>query len=366
MFLWKSTFCIFFFHLASTQWSNYSFPKDFIFGITTSAYQIEGAWSEGGKGLSIWDYDLHQNSSLVVDKTNGDIACNSYHRWKEDVELLKHLGVNFYRFSISWTRILPLGGKDTKINDEGVKYYNELIDNLLAEEILPYITIYHWDLPQVLQDKGGWLNETLIEDYVFYARTLFQLFGDRVKHWITFNEFFQFCEVGYSDGQRAPFVSSPGVGGYQCSHNALLAHGRAYRMYEKEFKSIQGGNVGVTVDGSWCDPLTPTSESDQGAAEQFTQFNYGWFTYPILLGNYPPIMIDRIYVLSKQQGYESSRLPAFTSEEIKMIKGSYDFLGLNYYSTYLCTFSDNFSQPSFESDCGVLSSQPESWEVFYI
>lgn len=152
---------------------------------------------------------------------------------------MKELNVNYYRFSISWPRILPNGTVDY-INTAGIEYYNNLIDELLKNGIEPYVTMYHWDLPQTLQDEGGWPNRVMSDYFVEYARVLFENFGDRVKHWMTFNEVLQICEAGYSDGAIAPNVKSPGVAGYQCGHTVLLSHGKTYRMYQNEFKYQNG------------------------------------------------------------------------------------------------------------------------------
>ncbi|KAK9886206.1 hypothetical protein WA026_015724 [Henosepilachna vigintioctopunctata] len=349
------------FHIVCGELSQYSFPDNFQFGVSSSAYQIEGAWNEGGKGVSIWDHSLHSNPDYVLNKSNGDIACDSYHKWKEDIAMLKNLGVQFYRFSISWTRIIPLGYSGSKVNEEGVKYYNDLIDALLAEGIQPFVTIYHWDLPQTLENKGGWLNESIVEDFVYYAKTLFELYGDRVKRWITINEYLQICEYGYSSATLAPFLNLAGVGVYQCSHHALLAHGRVYRLYQNQFKASQKGEVGSVIQAFWCEPKT-SSMDDQLAAEHYMQFNFGIYAHPIVYGNYPPIMMERIEALSDKQGFNKSRLPRFTEQQIEMIKGSFDFLGVNHYTTILCSFNDNLPQPSLDSDCGVEISQNSTWK----
>ncbi|KAL3286567.1 hypothetical protein HHI36_001068 [Cryptolaemus montrouzieri] len=349
--------------IALSEPNNYSFPENFIFGVATASYQIEGGWNEGGRTESTWDYQLHKNPDLIVDKSNGDVACDSYHKWKEDVQLIKNLGVNFYRFSISWSRILPQGFKGSEINQEGVTYYNDLIDELVSKGIEPYVTIFHWDTPQALESQGGWLNESIIDDYTYYARVLFTLYGDRVKTWITFNEFHQICEEGYGLAKKAPFENLTGVADYQCGHQALLAHSRAYRIYEQEFKPIQGGNVGVVIDSVYGAPKTD-SELDKNAAELQMQFDFGWFFNPIVYGNYPQVMIDRIDELSKREGYNTSRLPKFSDNEIETMKGSFDFLGLNHYTTNLCTLigSNNFPNPSHARDCSVETSADPSWK----
>jgi beta-glucosidase/6-phospho-beta-glucosidase/beta-galactosidase len=341
---------------------DYYFPDDFIFGAATAAYQVEGAWNEDGKGESIWDRGTHEHPDWVADNSNGDIACDSYHKYKEDVQLLKDLGVDFYRFSIAWSRVLPTGKID-QINQAGIDYYNNLIDELLANGIQPYATMYHWDLPQALQDEGGWPERKLADYFVDYARVLFENFGDRVKHWMTFNEIVQICEAGYSDGAFAPYVVNPGIGGYECTHTILLAHGGTYRMYETDFKAQQNGQIGIAVDTSWHEPNFPDRETDQQASEVDMEMNYGWFVNPIVSGNYPDVMIERVKTNSLAEGFSASRLPEFTPDEQEMLKGTFDFLGLNHYTSDKVYFAEEGAgdRPSHWADTGVVGYQDPSW-----
>lgn len=341
--------------------SNYSFPDDFQFGVATASYQVEGGSNEGGRTESIWDYELHKNPNITDDRSNGDIACDSYHKWKEDIQLVQNLGVDFYRFSISWSRLLPSASKGSELSKDGVMYYNKIIDELIARKIVPYITIFHWDTPQSLEFNGGWLNETIIEDYIYYARTLFDLYGDRVKHWITFNEPHQTCEQGYSTGEKAPFKKMQGTADYLCYHHMAISHGRIYRIYETDYKPTQKGQIGITIDSVFGAPKT-NSDSDKQAAADYMDFQYGWFAHPILSGNYPAKMIAKIADLSKQQGLEKSRLPEFTQEEIKMINGSFDFLGLNHYTTILSSYGGNYPVPSHRNDMGTVDFRDPSWK----
>ncbi|KAK9888323.1 hypothetical protein WA026_000581 [Henosepilachna vigintioctopunctata] len=346
-----------------TDSNRYSFPEEFLFGVATAAYQIEGAFDEDGKTYSIWDYNLHKNPDWVKDRANGDVACDSYHKWKEDIQLVKALGANFYRMSIAWTRILPSGHAGSQINEKAVLHYNNIINELISEGLIPMITIYHWDLPQSLQEIGGWMNPDIIDHYVFYAQTVFNLFGDRVKHWITFNEPYHICEEGYSGVSMAPFFNASGIGGYLCSHNVLLSHGKIYRLYEKLYKPSQNGKISITMDTTWYEAKDQSSDSDKEAAQRKLQFNYGWYMHPLVKGNYPAVMIERIDKFSEQEGFPKSRLPKFTESEIEMIRGSYDFLGLNHYSTSLAEPSQNFNQPSQNYDTGVQDSGDPEWEV---
>lgn len=192
------------------------------------------------KGENIWDRLTHSHPDWIKDQSNGDIACDSYNKFREDVQLIKDLGVNFYRFSISWSRIMQYGQPNV-INGDGIRYYNELIDELIANGIEPMVTLYHWDLPQPLQDIGGWPNEKIAEYFEDYADVVFKNFGDRVKKWITINEPIEVCESGYANGVFAPVVLSPGVGDYLCGRTLLLAHARAYHLYYDKYHAEQQG-----------------------------------------------------------------------------------------------------------------------------
>ncbi|XP_049765561.1 myrosinase 1-like isoform X3 [Schistocerca cancellata] len=225
---------------AVTQQHAASFPEDFIFGAATASYQVEGAWNEDGKGENIWDRMLHEHPEYSSNGDNGDVACDSYHKYQEDVQMLKALGVDVYRFSISWARILPTGDLDV-INQPGIDYYNNLINELLANGIQPMVTMYHWDLPQALQYIGGWPNPILADYFVEYARLLFDEFGDRVRWWITFNEPASFVGGYSSVGVAAPSQNASGIGDYLAAHTVLRAHARAYRLYDEQYRAAQNG-----------------------------------------------------------------------------------------------------------------------------
>lgn len=193
-----------------------------------------------GKGEGIWDHLVHYNNELILDGSTGDIACDSYHKYLEDVALLKEMGVDFYRFSISWPRILP-SGLSSKINPAGIQYYNNLIDALLANGIQPMITLYHWNLPQYLQDVGGWVNPKIVKYFTEFARIAFENFGDRVKTWFTINEPRIICSFGYGDVKKAPALNASGIGDYQCAYNVLKAHASVYHLYDQKFRPSQKG-----------------------------------------------------------------------------------------------------------------------------
>lgn len=246
------------------------FPDHFKFGASNAAPQIEGAYLTDGKSESIWDHFAHTRPDLITDHSNLDVAADSYHKYKEDVAALKGVGMQSYRLSFAWTRIFP-NGYTAKINAAGVQYYKKVIKELKDNNIEPMVTLYHWDLPQVLQDQlGGWLNESVTDLFAEYARVCFKLFGEDVKWWVTINEPKQVCLGGYEGRGLAPGVGSD-VGGYICSKNVLLAHAKAYRIYDKEFRGKQGGKVSMVIDSFWFEPGSE-SAADQAAAERTLQF----------------------------------------------------------------------------------------------
>ncbi|KAK6190480.1 hypothetical protein SNE40_002342 [Patella caerulea] len=337
------------------------FPAGFMWGLATAAYQVEGAWNEDGKGPSIWDDFAHQ-SGRIANGDTGDVACDSYHKYKEDVQMLKHVGVTFYRFSIAWSRVLPDGTLGS-LNSKGIDYYNRLIDELLANNITPFVTLYHWDLPSALQKQGGWLNESIIDRYNDYAKLCFENFGDRVKLWLTFNEAYVISWLGHGIGIFAPGIKSPGTGVYQVAHNIIRSHVKAYHSYDTLFRSRFNGKVGITLDIEWKEPFTMSSD-DGYAAERALQFKLGWFANAIFgNGDYPSVMKQYVAAKSKSQHLLKSRLPEFTDDEKRMNAGSYDFLGINHYTTNLVSDVPNTdSTPSYERDQDIETREDPCWE----
>ena len=189
----------------------------------------------------------------------------------EDVEMLTNLGVNYYRFSLSWSRILPTGYTN-QINEAGVTYYKNLISALKENGIEPFVTLYHWDLPQPLQEIGGWPNPLLEDIFAEYARTAFTLFGDDVKNWMTFNEPKQTCLFGYGLGATAPGMPASGIGEYECAYTIVKAHAKAYHIYDEEFRPTQKGRVSIVLDAQWAEPASDSDE-DKEAAERVLQFD---------------------------------------------------------------------------------------------
>lgn len=331
------------------------FPNDFVWGTATSAYQIEGGHNADGKGPSIWDA-FCTIPDRISNGENGNIAIDHYYRFKEDVALLKSLGFKAYRFSISWPRILPEG--KGKVNEEGIRFYADLIDELLANGITPWVTLYHWDLPLALQmERDGWLNSEIATYFAAYARICFERFGDRVKHWITLNEPWVVSILGYGQGVFAPGRTSNSEP-YLAGHHLILAHARAVEVYKTEY-AHQNGMIGITNNCDWREPLT-NDPKDIEAAERALLFFLGWFADPVFLGDYPEVMKERL----------GNRLPRFTEEEKAMIKGSSDFFGLNHYTTMYAQQEDSSMPPAsvygnggLSEDQDVRLSQDKSWKL---
>ncbi|XP_004514568.1 beta-glucosidase 42 [Cicer arietinum] len=308
----------------NVQVSRSDFPSDFVFGVATSAYQIEGASNEGGRGPSIWDAFTHSEGK-ILDKSNGDVAVDHYHRYMEDIDLIAKLGFSAYRFSISWSRIFP-DGLGTKVNDEGITFYNNIINALLERGIQPYVTLYHWDLPLHLHESiGGWLNKKIIDYFAVYADTCFVNFGDRVKNWITLNEPLQTAVNGYDSGIFAPGrCENRSVEPYLAAHHQILAHAAAASIYRSKYKDEQGGQVGLVVDCEWAEANSDKTE-DKTAAARRLDFQIGWFLHPLYYGEYPEVMRERL----------GEQLPKFSEEDKKFLLNSLDFIGLNHYTTRL-------------------------------
>ncbi|XP_036154835.1 cytosolic beta-glucosidase [Myotis myotis] len=318
-----------------------AFPAGFGWGAATAAYQVEGGWDADGKGPSVWDTFTHQGGDRVFKNQTGDVACGSYTLWEEDLKCIKQLGLTHYRFSLSWSRLLP-DGTTGFINQKGIDYYNKMIDDLLANRITPIVTLYHFDLPQTLEDQGGWLSDTIIESFDEYARFCFKMFGDRVKQWITINEPNMFALLAYDLGAFPPGVPHLGTGGYQAAHNLIKAHARAWHSYDSLFRKEQKGLVSLALFCGWVEPADPNSVSDQEAAKRALAFHLDFFAKPIFIdGDYPEVVKSQIASMSKKQGYPSSRLPEFTEEEKRMIKGTADFFAVQYYSSRLVKYREN-------------------------
>ncbi|XP_047356136.1 myrosinase 1-like isoform X2 [Vespa velutina] len=338
---------------------NMEFPEGFQLGVATASYQIEGAWNTNGKGVNIWDVFTHDNKSKIRDHSNGDVACDSYHKYKEDVQLISDIDADFYRFSLSWSRILPNGFSNV-VNEEGLNYYKNLIDELLAKDIQPHVTIYHWDLPENLEKLGGWTNELIIEYFVDYARIVFKELGPKVKLFYTINEPAILCGEGYGSITKAPGKNLTEIGSYLCMHNVLKAHAKVYHMYDKEFRSEQKGLISIVVS---CSAYFAKNENDLEAEEIAYQFLCGWLSHPIYskTGDYPEIMKNRIAENSRIQGYSKSKLPEFTPEWIEYIQGTSDFFALNHYTSNLVEIVPKGPNDPWYGESGVKFSYDPKW-----
>lgn len=208
----------------------------------------------------------HLDPSPIKDGSTGDVATDSYRHYQKDVDMTSELGLDFYRFSISWPRILPTGFAD-KINEAGVEYYDNLINGLLKKNVTPFVTIYHWDLPENLQKMGGWTNPNIRNWFSDYAKVLFDKFGDRVRHWVTINEPKQICYEGYGSDAKAPMLNITGVADYLCARNLLLAHAGAYHLYDDKYRKLQNGNIGIAISCTWFEPSSDTLEDHAAAID---------------------------------------------------------------------------------------------------
>ncbi|KAL5748302.1 hypothetical protein ACOSQ2_025599 [Xanthoceras sorbifolium] len=308
------------------------FASDFSFGAATAAAQIEGSVNYEGRGPSIWDAYAEKTPGGSGDASHKTITTiDSYRRYREDLKLLKDVGVDSYRFSISWTRILPNGSLSGGVNREGIDHYNTLINDLIEYGIKPFVTILHFDFPQALEEKyGGPLSRSFVDDFKDYAETCFRAFGDRVKNWITINEPLVVSKFGYDWG-TAPQVrcsdrkickaGNSATEPYIVTHNLLLAHAAAFRLYTEKFQATQGGQIGFSLVGQYYEPYSESLD-DKAAAKRAMDFELGWFMEPLVYGDYPRIMRETV----------KDRLPTFTAEEKKLINGSFNFIGINYYT----------------------------------
>lgn len=298
------------------------FPKDFVWGAATAAYQVEGAACEDGKGLSIWDTFCKQ-PGRVFEGQSGDVACDSYHRFKEDVALMAKLGIRAYRFSVSWPRVLPNG--TGAVNEKGVAFYSALIDELLKNGITPYLTLFHWDYPQALFERGGWLNPDSSDWFAEYASLVGERFGDRVKHFMTVNEPQCFIGLSYVGTVHAPGIHFPRAAALKMAHNVLLSHGKAVQALRAAAPDCK---IGLAPIGDSYFPATERPE-DIEAARQATfrtdpenwAFSIPWWSDPILFGRYPQ---DAVTAFGED-------MPAVGANDMKIISQPMDFYGQNIY-----------------------------------
>ncbi len=320
------------------------FPPKFVWGTATASYQIEGAANEGGRGDSIWDVFCRSEGN-IANGDNGDRACDHFNRYPEDIQLMADLGISAYRFSISWPRIMP-DGTSGSINQEGIDFYNKIINECLRHGIEPWVTLYHWDLPQYLHEKeGGWLRKDIVSRFHDYADVCFQEFGDRVKRWITINEAWVVAMLGYGKGVFAPGLESNDLP-YIVGHNLLLSHAQAVNLYRTKYAELEG-QIGITNNCDWREAASDEKE-DQDAAQRALEFFLGWFADPVYFGDYPDVMKERL----------GNRLPSFSDEEKSLLKGSSDFFGLNHYTTMIVSAKpDELDVQSVYGNGGIVEDQ---------
>ncbi len=289
------------------------FPDDFVWGVATAAYQIEGAVDEDGRAPSIWDTFSHTPGTTTNGDT-GDVACDHYHRWQEDIRLMRNLGIQAYRFSIAWPRVVPQG--TGQVNGRGLDFYDRLVDGLLDANITPFVTLYHWDLPQALQNRGGWADRATVDAFVAYAEAVVRRLGDRVTHWITHNEPWVVSFVGNYEGRHAPGIQDLRTA-LQVAHHLLLSHGLVVPLLRSASASAR---VGITLNLSPAHAATSSPE-DQAAAGRLDGNLNRWFLDPLYGRGYPEDMVARYGAL----------MPQLAADDLARIAVPTDFLGINYY-----------------------------------
>jgi beta-glucosidase len=324
------------------------FPENFEWGAATASYQIEGAHNEDGKGESIWDRFTHQKGNIANNDT-GDLACDHYHRYQEDIKLMQKIGLDTYRFSISWPRILPAG--KGKINQKGIDFYKNLVEELLEAGIKPAATLYHWDLPQKLQDNGGWENRDTAKYFDQYAQIMYRELGDLIPRWITHNEPMVVSMVANLWGEHAP-GNQDLQKALQVAHNVLLSHGLAAQSFRE---SGINGELGITLNLNHVYPNSD-SKKDQIAADYCDAFNNRWFLDPVFKGKYPEKLMD-LYQNKFDQPFEVK------AGDLDIISREIDFLGINYYSRAVVKYDEdefyNFKTIKPEAEYTEMN-----WEVY--
>jgi beta-glucosidase len=297
--------------------SSYEFPEDFVWGVAAASAQIEGAAFEDGKGESIWDR-FSRRPGAVFGGHNLNVACDHYHRYEEDADLMAGLGFKNYRLSIAWPRILPTGRG--AVNEKGLEFYDRLIDAFLARGITPWVTLFHWDLPQALEDEGGWLERSTVDAFANYAELVTKRLGDRVKNWFTLNEMPCFIGLSYETGIHAPGRQESPQRVNQAYHHALLAHGRATQIVRQ---NVPGAYIGLVHNPPTPIPLIETPEHIQAAREQHEKVN-GQLLGPVFRGAYPDWWLEQV----------GNDAPEIREGDMETIAQPGDFLGLNLYAGY--------------------------------
>ncbi|EKO5199060.1 GH1 family beta-glucosidase [Vibrio vulnificus] len=314
---------------------------DFLFGVATSSYQIEGGAQLGGRTPSIWDTFCNQPGA-VDNMDNGDVACDHFHLWQQDIELIQGLGVDAYRLSMAWPRILP---HDGQVNQDGLKFYERIIDECHARGLKVFVTLYHWDLPQYLEDKGGWLNRETAYKFAEYAEVVSGYFDNKIDSYATLNEPFCSAYLGYRWGMHAPGKKGEREG-FLSAHHLMLAHGLAMPILRKNAPQSMHGCVFNAT------PAYPYSEQDVAAAQYSDAEGFHWFIDPVLKGEYPQSVLER----------QAHNMPMILDGDLDIIRGDLDFIGINFYTRCVVRFDAN----------GALESIPQSdaehtyigWEIY--
>jgi len=331
------------------EMASLTFPKGFLWGSATASYQIEGAWNEDGRAPSIWDTFTHAPGN-IIDGSTGDVACDHYHRYREDVSLMSDLGMQAYRFSIGWPRILPEGRG--RVNQAGIDFYSRLVDALLEKDIVPFATLYHWDLPQTLQDLGGWPERATAEAFVEYTDVVTRALGDRIKNWITHNEPWCVSILSHLIGEHAPGWNDP-VAALQAAHHVLLSHGWAVPVIRRNSEDCE---VGITLNFEVSEPASSGAADVRAASQSDGRFNR-WFLDPVFGRRYPSDIVAD-YAILFPDGMDFIKPGDF---EVMAVQT--DFLGVNYYTRNVIRDGlarDNLPQTRFAD----LPRTNFGWEVY--
>ena len=325
----------------------FKFPEGFVWGAITAAYQIEGAWNADGKGPSIWDTFVRQPDRIERGET-ADVSVDHYHRYPEDLALMEELGLKAYCFSISWPRLLPEG--TGKVNPAGLDFYDRLVDGLLAKNITPYVMLYHWDLPQALQDQGGWGERFIIDAYSEYARLVAKRLGDRIPAWVTLNEPMVIALGGHFTGELAPGIQDPFVA-LRVAHHLLVSHGQAVQLLRAELPKT--AKIGIILNITPTYPATDTEEDHQ-AAIRYDGITNRLFLDPLFRGEYPSDMLELFGPL----------FPEIQPGDLQTIQAPLDFVGLNYYMRAVMRHDPEIAILQASQIYPPESEYSQMWEIY--